>query len=168
MKNCKIAAALIGLAVSFPGIAANLELQNIDPPGVGFNDPTPAVPVGGNAGTTVGEQRLIAYQRALDLWGATLASDVTVYVEGSFAPLSCTAGSGVLAQAGATFIFSDFPGAPLAGHWYHSALADAISGVDLVFAEFGVDEIPDIVANFNGNVGQADCIAGPGLVLRPG
>jgi hypothetical protein len=34
----------------------------IDPPGVGFNDPTPATPVGGNIGTTIGQQRLIAFQ----------------------------------------------------------------------------------------------------------
>ena len=37
--------------------------------------------VGGNAGTTVGEQRLIAYRKALQLWGETLKSDVTIVVQ---------------------------------------------------------------------------------------
>lgn len=157
MKNYKIAATLIGLFVYMSAGAATLELLNVDPPGVGFNDPTPAAPIGGNAGTTIGEQRLVAYQRALDLWGATLQSEIPVVVQGSFAGLTCTATGGVLAQAGATFIFSDFPGAPLAGHWYGSAVADAISGMELVG-----EGIPDIVANFNGNVGQPNCIAGPG------
>ena len=41
---------------------------------LGFNDPTPATPVGGNTGTTVGQQRLIAFQHAADLWGALLES----------------------------------------------------------------------------------------------
>jgi len=156
-------AAVAGLAASLPAGAATLELINVDPPGVGFNDPTPATPVGGNPGTTVGDQRLNAYRRALELWGRTLASPVTIYVQGSFARLSCDAGSGVLAQAGATFIFSDFPGAPLAGHWYHSALADAVSGQDLAAVEDGQPPgTADIVANFNGAVGEPDCIAGPG------
>lgn len=161
MRKLFVAAAL-GLGCSLSSIAAELQLLNVDPPGIGFNDPTPAVPVGGNTGTTVGAQRLIAYQRALELWGRTLRSRVPVVVQGSFARLTCTATGGTLAQAGTTFIFSDFPGAPLAGHWYHSALADAISGRDLVFDDTGETGVPDIVANFNGDVGNADCIAGPG------
>ncbi len=157
MNNYKIAAATIALCVSMSAGAADIGILNVDAPGIGFNDPTPATPVGGNAGNTVGEQRLIAYRRALDLWGATLKSDVPILVQGSFAGLNCTPTGGTLAQAGATFIFSDFPGAPLAGHWYGSAVADAISGMELAGAG-----LPDIVANFNGNIGQPNCIAGPG------
>ena len=40
-------------------------------------------------------------------------------------------GGGTLAQAGALQIFSDFPGAKLAGHWYGAALANALAGEDL-------------------------------------
>lgn len=168
MMNCKhlvSAAVLAGLALSAPAWAANIVLNNVDPPGVGFNDATPAVPVGGNTGTTVGRQRLIAYGKALELWGKTLRSDIRVVVRGSFARLSCDAGSGTLAQAGAIQIFSDFPRAPLPGHWYHVALANAIAGEDLAPGPLDVDddgENDDIVANFNGAVGEADCIAGPG------
>src|SRR3954470_24882644 len=61
------AGALLGVA-SLATQAAQVILVNTDPAGVGFNDPTAATPLGGNAGTTVGEQRLIAYGRALQLW----------------------------------------------------------------------------------------------------
>ena len=108
-------AAMIGAAFSVPAFAATILVNNVDAPGVGFNDPTPAVPVGGNGGSTVGAQRLIAYQKALELWGKTLRSDVTIVVQGSFAGLPCTAGGGTLAQAGANQIFADFPNAPIPG-----------------------------------------------------
>ena len=162
-----LAAAVLGTVLAMPAMAANMVLNNVDAAGVGFNDPTPAVPVGGNAGTTVGQQRLIAYQRALELWGKTLHSHATIVVQGSFARLNCDATSGTLAQAGALQIFSDFPGAPLPGHWYGVALANSLAGQDLTpgppdpgpLAEPFND---DILANFNGDVGKPDCIAGPG------
>jgi hypothetical protein len=160
-KTLLAAAVTLGLAGA-PAMAVDLQLRNVDPPGVGFNDPTPAAPVGGNAGTSVGEQRLIAYRKALELWGKTLAGDVTVIVRGSFAPLTCTAGGGVLAQAGALQIFADFPNAPLAAHWYGAALANNIAGLDLDGLPLSDPNGDEIVANFNGNVGQPDCIAGPG------
>lgn len=158
------AAALLALAAGSTS-AATLVLNNVDAPGVGFNDPTPATPVGGNMGTTVGQQRLIAYSKALELWGKTLKSDARIVVRGSFARLNCTAAGGTLAQAGAVQIFSDFPGAPLAGHWYGAALASTIAGQDLSPGPDDVDANginDEIVANFNGDVGKPDCIAGPG------
>src|SRR5262245_57159698 len=85
---------------------AQLVINNVDPPGIGFNDPTPATPVGGNNGTTVGAQRLAAYQRALDLWGKTLKSNVKIVVQGSFDSLSCDATGGTLAASGALQIFA--------------------------------------------------------------
>ncbi|MEP7706096.1 PA domain-containing protein [Paraglaciecola sp. 25GB23A] len=156
MNKKIIAAAVAATVMVMPAFGANLVLNNVDVPGIGFNDPTPATPVGGNMGTTVGEQRLIAYRRALDLWGNTLASDATIVVRGSFARLNCTTTGGTLAQAGALQIFADFPDAPLEGHWYGAALANSIAGFDLDPSN------DDIVANFNGDVGKDDCIAGPG------
>ena len=49
---------------------ATIVIQNNDAPGVGFNDPTPATPVGNNPGTTVGDQRLRAFEFAASIWGA--------------------------------------------------------------------------------------------------
>jgi hypothetical protein len=161
------AAGLLAAALAAPVSAATLVLNNVDAPGVGFNDLTPATPVGGNTGTTVGQQRLIAYQKALELWGKVLKSETTTVVQGSFARLNCTATGGTLAQAGANQIFSDFPNAPLAGHWYGVALANAIAGFDLTPGPLDIPGPSDlfndeIIANFNGDVGKADCIAGPG------
>lgn len=114
---------------------ARVTVVNVDGPGEGFNDPTPVEPVGGNPGTTLGEQRLIAFQFAADLWGATLDSNVEIFVTAAFNPL----GPNVLGSAGPTFVFRDFPGvvAPFPGAefpatWYHSALADKRAGGDLL------------------------------------
>ncbi len=49
--------------------AANVTLINGDAGTVvGLNDPTAAAPLGGNPGRSIGEQRRIAYQYAMDLW----------------------------------------------------------------------------------------------------
>ena len=52
------------MAASAADAAATIVIINGNAAGVGFNDPTPAAPVGGNTGTTLGEQRLIAFQHA--------------------------------------------------------------------------------------------------------
>jgi hypothetical protein len=159
-----LATLLLALFVSGPTLAANIELINIDPAGVGFNDPTPATPVGGNPGTTIGEQRLAAYQRALDLWGSVLKSKVTIYVVGSFSsfPPELCAGQ-VLARAGALQIFSDFPNAPKKKTWYAVALANSLAGEDLAPGQLGPEDGyagADILAQFNGGIGTPNCIPG--------
>src|SRR3954451_15731772 len=88
------------LAGSVPSFAAaDIVIVNTNAPGVGFNDPTPATPVGGNPGTTVGQQRLIAFQYAADLWGSILNSPVPIYIQSAFQSLSCNATSGALGAA---------------------------------------------------------------------
>jgi hypothetical protein len=144
--------------------AAQMIINNVDPPGVGFNDKTRATPVGGNPGVTIGEQRLYAFRRALDLWSARLKSDVPIVVQGSFAGLDCDATSGVLGAAGALQIFANFPGAKQRDTWYSAALANAMAGFDLTPGkpDPGLLAPPfndDIVAFFNGNLGQPDCLA---------
>jgi hypothetical protein len=161
LKMKLVAAAALALAAASAG-AANMVLNNVDKPNVGFNDPTPATPEGGNTGTTVGAQRLIAYQKALELWGKTLRSDVTIVVRGSFAPLACSANAGTLAQAGAIQIFTDFKNQPLKDHWYGVALANALAGEDLAFDYPDPIDNDDILAAFNGDVGKPGCIEGPG------
>lgn len=150
---CLLAATL--LAGSAPAWAVDIEILNVDPPGTGLNDPTPASPVGGNPGLTVGEQRQAAYQFAADLWGNVLEGNASVRVIASFAPLSCSPTGGTLAQAGPTFVFSDFTGA-IPDTWYHVALAKAITGEDLSEGE------PDILTRFNANLGQPGCLDGSG------
>jgi hypothetical protein len=137
--------------------AATIIINNINAPGVGFNDPTPAVPVGGNTGTTIGEQRLIAFSYAANIWGSTLTSTQPIIINAQFTPLSCTATSGVLGSAGATSIFRDYPGAPVAATWYSYALANRISGTYL-----GTANAPQINSNFNSNLGTPGCLEASG------
>ena len=146
------ALALGFMALATPAAAAaRIVVINGDGPGEGFNDPTPAAPVGANSGTTKGQQRLIAFQFAADLWGLTLDSTVEIRVLAQFSSL----GANVLGSAGAASIFSDFPGilpgfpgAAFVDTWYHSALADKRAGADLAEL-FGFPNDPDIVANFS-------------------
>jgi len=140
------------LALSPAASRAGFVIVNTDSPGEGFNDPTPAAPVGGNPGTTVGAQRLNVFVKAGQIWDAILQSPVTIRVQASFDPLSCTPTSGVLGSAGPNVVDSDFPGAPFAATWYNGAEANRLSGVDQDQAD------DDIGAQFNSSVGTAGCL----------
>jgi hypothetical protein len=129
-----------GAAMALAGISSALAqgqiiIVNGDGPNEGFNDPTPAAAIGGNAGTTLGQQRLNVFNFGADVWEAVLNPRVDVFVVARFNPL----GAGVLGAAGTTFVFSDFPGAEYPGMLYHSALSDHLAGVDLNpgFADIG-------------------------------
>ena len=63
-----------------PSGAATITIVNLDGPGEGFNDPTAATPLGGNTGTTVGQQRLIAFQAGANIWAGRISSPVTIRV----------------------------------------------------------------------------------------
>src|SRR4051794_41840505 len=81
-----VLAALL-LAGSVPAFAsANIVIVNTNAAGGGFNDPTPAAPVGGNPGTTVGQQRLIALQYAASVWGPIPDSPGTIYIQAALTP----------------------------------------------------------------------------------
>jgi FG-GAP-like repeat len=127
--------------------AATFTIINTDGAGVGFNDTTAATPIGGNTGTTIGQQRLIAFQFAANIWGALVAGNVTIQVSASFAPLTCSSTSAILGSAGPYTTRRDFSGAPVAGTWYAIALANALNGSDLDPSN------PDITAQFNGAIG---------------
>ena len=111
--------------------AAHITINNVDAPGIGFNDPTPVAPVGGNPGTTLGAQRLVVFELAADLWGATLASDADIVVQATFQPLPCDATSGVLGAAGPMQVLAFNAPAPAgarADTWYTVAQANALVG----------------------------------------
>lgn len=147
MKTSLLRRVLAGIALSMAAIGAasaapaQFIIVNLNAPGVGFNDPTPAAPVGGNTGTTLGEQRLIAFTHAASIWSARLDSNVPIRIRAQFTAL----GAGVLGSAGPVTVSRDFANAPLGGTWYHAALANALSGVDLVPTS------DDINANFSSN-----------------
>jgi len=141
--------ALLGMATVASPIAdaATLIVVNNDGPGEGFNDPAVRAPVGGNPGTTLGQQRLIAFQQAADIWGGLLSSPVTIRIGATFDPLSCNATGAVVGQAGPNGVFRDFTGALVPNTWYPGALANAQHGSDL---DAGDD---DISAQFNSSIG---------------
>ncbi|KPF43929.1 hypothetical protein IP87_20170 [beta proteobacterium AAP121] len=153
------AAALAGglVAAGQAQAAATIIINNINAPGVGFNDPTPAAPVGGNTGTTIGEQRLIAFTYAANIWGSTLTSTQPIIINAQFTAQTCTATSGVLGSAGATQIFRNFANAPKTDTWYSYALANRIAGTYL-----GTANAPQINSNFNANLGTPGCLEASG------
>lgn len=160
MRSSTLLGSALLLSLAVAANAATIVIFNNDGAGEGFNDPTPAAPVGGNPMNTVGGQRLFVFQHAASIWGATLPSAVTIVVTAQFNPQTCTATSAVLGSAGPITIQRDFAGAGLAGHWYHQALANRLNGTDLAPAN------NDINATFNSNLnGQATCLGGQGWYL---
>lgn len=156
-----LACGALAVGASSAHAAAAIVIVNLNEPGVGFNDPTPATPVGGNPGTTLGQQRLNAFQRAADIWGATLTSSVPIRIGASFEPLSCNATSAVLGSAGANEIWANFTNAPRTDTWYPSALASKLAGTDQA-----TPGQPHILARFNSRLGLfPDCLPGAGFYL---
>ena len=162
MRSRSLAIALaLALLAPLPLRAATITIINADGPGEGFNDPTAVSPVGGNNGTTLGQQRLLAFQHVAGIWGSIVQSDVEVVVKATFDPLDCDSTSGVLGSAGPVQIFSDFPGAPLQNTWYPVALANKLAGEDLAPPP-GSEDNPheDLRARFNSTVGKSTCLGG--------
>jgi Calx-beta domain/Domain of unknown function (DUF4214) len=147
-------AAMFLTMFSSPALGqATIVIQNNDPAGVGFNDTTAASPVGGNTGTTIGQQRLNAFQYAASIWGATLPPGPTITITASWpSTLSCTASSGVLGSAGAVTRHRDFVNGIRPSTWYSVALANALAGADLNGSQ------AEIQARFNVRLGTPGCL----------
>jgi hypothetical protein len=148
----------LAMMLGSPAWSATIMVFPNDPPGVGFNDPTVVAPVGGNSGTTLGEQRLIVFQKAAVAWGEKLESDVPIRVWAQFAPLACTPTSGTLGAAGAAWLVWDGALGPTV---HPIALANAKLGVNTIGdPDFGLFPY-DIFAFFNGAIGtQPNCLTG--------
>ena len=90
----KAAARLLalGLLATAPAAhaGATILIANGDGPDAGFNDPSPASPIAGNPGTTVGQQRLAVFQEAARIWGEALTA-VPIHILANFVPLPVTA-----------------------------------------------------------------------------
>jgi len=136
---------------------ATIIIQNNDDPLEGFNDPTPWTPTGGNPATTLGEARLNCFERAAEIWGGLINSDVVIIVRAAMDELDCAPLYGVLGSAGAVSLNANFNGAPQPNTWYPVALANALAGQDLIPAH------PDISATFNSLLnGNPGCLLGAG------
>ena len=136
--------------------SATFTIVNLDGPGEGFNDSTAATPVGDNTGVTIGEQRLIAFQHAADIWGQLIASPVAIRVGAKFDPLTCTATSATLGSAGPNTVHRDFAAAPVPNTWYTQAQANSLFGGDLNPGQ------NDITAIFSSTIGTPGCLENSG------
>jgi len=146
-------AVFLGGFVFCQAQAATVLVNNTNAAGEGFNDPTPVAPVAGNPATTLGAQRLAAFQAAANEWGAMLVSPVTIVVDARMTSLSCSQNSATLGSAGPTGNISrDFPGAPVAATWFPQALVNSIVGYDIDTGD------ADVSANFNQDIGTPGCL----------
>ncbi|HXP00521.1 MAG TPA: PA domain-containing protein [Luteibacter sp.] len=156
LYSALLAAGLLG---AMGANAAEIKIVNQDVgTGQGLDDHTPATPIGGNPGTTFGEQALNVFKFAADIHGAYLKSDVTVINNATFEPLECDATGGVLGSSGPLSVFTfdatDLPAGAKADTWYAGPEADALAGEDLDPGN------ADIQSQFNGALGQPGCIEG--------
>lgn len=136
---------LLVLLLSFYSLgvqATQIVISNLDGAGEGFNDATVVTPVGGNPGTTLGQQRLNVFEHAAKLWEAVVGSSVTIVVDAKFDPLTCSSTQGVLGSAGPVSIFYNFPNVPINNTWYPASLANSLANSDLSAGA-------DISATFN-------------------
>jgi len=135
---------LLWLAICPAALAgAEIRVLSANGSGEGLGDRTPATPVGGNPGTSLGEQRHIAFEYAASLWSATLGNRVPITIRAEFTDLDCSGGTAVL---GATA-----PSALYENNRYPAALANERAGRDL---DPGREEID---AEFNARLGASDC-----------
>jgi PA domain/Calx-beta domain/Domain of unknown function (DUF4214) len=132
--------------------SATIVIQNTDSAGVGFNDSTSVPPIGGNAGTTLGQQRLNAFQFAANVWGATLSNGPIITIRASWANLPCTQTAGTLASTSVVSLEKDFANAPFPGTWYSVALANNLSGSDQNGSSAEID------VQINVRVGTPTCL----------
>src|SRR5262245_58856579 len=138
---------------------AQIVLVNLNAPGVGLNDPTPVAPVGGNTGTTLGEQRRNVLARAASLWARHLKSFAPVRVDVTFGPRTCTANAAVLASTGVLNAALNFKHAKLSDVWFPIAVANAVAKTDLDPTG------DDMIVIFNINLGAPGCFTGSPFYL---
>lgn len=142
--------------MAFPaGARVEFAIEYADASGEGFFDDTPRSALADNPGTTLGEQRRLAFEHALEIWARALSSPVPVRIEATFSPfpeLPCERDAAVLGAARAEAAFSGFRGAPRTDVFYPSPLADKLAGFDLDPME------PDLTALLNPRVDDDDCL----------
>ncbi len=158
-RNKLFAALMVAGALGLAGnaAAATLTVINKDAAGQGLNDPTPATPAGGNAGTTRGEQARIVFEFAANMWGAVLKSDGPIDIDARFSALQCNDAGIVLGSTGtngyARFTNpADAPAGAQVNIWYPGSLINAFIGED---ASSGVSEMS---MSFNGALGTPACL----------
>ncbi len=133
---------LFFLSVLCPLAWAQFSINYVDDSNFGFFDPQEVSPVGGNMGTTLGEQRRLALEHAVRLWERHLEPEGPVVIQARFSDdLSIF----TLATANFGAFFINFEGAPDPNLAYPASLANHIAQRDLSGEE------DEIIITFNAN-----------------
>lgn len=147
---------LLFVVASLPLFAGtgHIVIVNADPPNVGFNDPTPREPIGGNLATTLGQQRLNVFLAAAEGWHKFIDTNVDIIASARFTNIvgGCAADSAILGQASPVAWRENFPNAPRGDVFYPIALANKFAGTDLDVGQ------PDISVTFNSGVDSSTCL----------
>ena len=139
---------LIPAIVTLSTVSAQAEITilNSDNPNEGLNDTRAATPVGGNSGSTIGEQRLNVFERAAEILNASLDVTAPVKVQAAFNSMSCNSREGELGYAGPEGIEYSLEGQSAIPH----ALYNQLVGED-------VDpDTSEIYARFNSSIDNND------------
>lgn len=149
MKNSYFLMALAISGFTHSATAADFDFNY----GAGFFDPTTVSPVGGNLGTTLGEQRQILFAAAAAVLGDLIQSNVPIVVDAQFMPLNCSPTSATLGSAGPTSFSTN--GALMGGVvFYPRSLEDALMGINNDVGQ------SDISASFNSLIDSGSCLGG--------
>lgn len=155
-----LAAAVLVAGSLASAEAATIVITSRDAAGMGFNDPTPVAPIGGNLGVTLGQQRWNVYRFVADVWEKQLDSAVPITVSAGWEALACTTTTATLGSAGALGYWRNFDNAPLRNTWYPRALANKLAGKTLTDGQIDTTGYSnmDIKTQFNVNLGQPTCL----------
>jgi hypothetical protein len=172
-----VAPGAVPVTVAFDDAAGCAARQATTTP---WFDSAPATPIGGNPGTTLGEQRRNAFNRAVALLRDELPGAAALRIRACWRDLGGSASSATLASAGPTYIFrndgvngsdgvapelsvSSLPGLPSTYTWYTAAGAAQQTGTDLCrFASVACGEA-DIFIQFNSAVDGSTVLGNRGF-----
>jgi len=138
-----------------------------------WTDSTPATPVGGNNGTTLGQQRKNALTYATQQLVQQLQIPTTLNVHACGAHLAGDSNSAILAHAGPTSYFFDEPKFPINAlpkkyTWYPAAAAARQNGTSLCGVVGGPcdeESNAELEITFNEDIGQSTVIGGENFYL---
>jgi hypothetical protein len=123
----------ISVSLPLPIHATSISLNILDDANEGLNDDTVAVPIGGNIGVTLGQQRQNVIHFAARLLEQVIDSSIPITIDAEFDSLSCNASAATLGYGGPSTNHFGNSGSsyPFANTYYPQALANSINGFDL-------------------------------------
>ena len=145
----------ISLCLSSLSYATSISLNMLNDENVGLNDNTTVTPIGGNSGTTLGQQRQNVIHFAARLLEQVIDSNIPIVIDAEFDSLSCSSNSAILGFGGPSTAHygNTSSNYPFANTYYVQALANSIIGNDL-------SSTSDITLTFNSDIdNNSNCLA---------